>query len=160
MKSSAKPQKSDRASEKSFHMTPKQFREYGRAVVDWIADYYEQVESLPVLSQVQPGQIRAALPAEPPEQGEKFEAILAGYEPGDFAGGDALAVAEFFRLFSGECIGSSDFGGLAFRGAGRAGNAVGDESGMHGTGNAGAGLAGGNAGICRRNSCRRERAAE
>jgi aromatic-L-amino-acid decarboxylase len=62
--------------EKSYHMTPEEFRRYGRAVVDWIADYYAQVESLPVLSQVEPGQIRAALPAEPPERGEPFEAIL------------------------------------------------------------------------------------
>ena len=62
--------------EKSYHMTPDEFRRYGRAVVDWIADYYEQVESLPVLSRVQPGQIRASLPAEPPLQGQDFEAIL------------------------------------------------------------------------------------
>ena len=48
--------------DKSFHMTPDEFRRYGRAVVDWIADYYEQVESLPVLSQVEPGQIRSSLP--------------------------------------------------------------------------------------------------
>jgi len=40
--------------DRSFHMTPDEFRRYGRVVVDWIADYYEQVESLPVLSQVEP----------------------------------------------------------------------------------------------------------
>ncbi len=39
----------------NFHMTPAEFRRYGRTVVDWIADYYEQIESLPVLSQVEPG---------------------------------------------------------------------------------------------------------
>ena len=55
--------------EKSVHMTPDEFRRHGRAVVDWIADYYEKVESLPVLSQVKAGQIRALLPAEPPLQG-------------------------------------------------------------------------------------------
>ncbi|HDZ89054.1 MAG TPA: aspartate aminotransferase family protein, partial [Deltaproteobacteria bacterium] len=44
---------------KSFHMSPDDFRRCGRAVVDWIADYYEKVESLPVLSRVEPGQIRA-----------------------------------------------------------------------------------------------------
>ena len=61
---------------KGFHMTPEEFRRYGRAVVDWIADYYERVESLPVLSQVKPGQIRASLPSGPPLQGEPFETIL------------------------------------------------------------------------------------
>ncbi len=61
----------------SFHMTPSQFREYGRMVVDWIADYYEQIENYPVLSQVKPGEIRATLPLTPPAQGEPFPAILA-----------------------------------------------------------------------------------
>ena len=55
-----------------FHMTPDEFRRQGRAVVDWIADYYERVESLPVLSRVEPGRIRESLPSSPPERGEPF----------------------------------------------------------------------------------------
>ena len=31
---------------KKYHMTPEQFRQYGRQVVDWIADYYENIEEL------------------------------------------------------------------------------------------------------------------
>ena len=50
--------------EKSFHMTPDEFRRHGHAVVDWIADYQSRVESFPVLSQVKPGEIRASLPAQ------------------------------------------------------------------------------------------------
>ncbi len=61
---------------KNYHMTPDEFRHYGRAVVDWIADYYERVETFPVLSQVEPGQIRASLPPGPPAQGEDFVDIL------------------------------------------------------------------------------------
>ena len=64
------------STEKSFHMTPEEFRRYGRAVVDWIADYYENIESYPVLSRVQPGEIRATLPPEPPLQSEPFEDML------------------------------------------------------------------------------------
>jgi aromatic-L-amino-acid decarboxylase len=60
----------------TYHMTPEQFRRYGRAVVDWIADYYENIETYPVLSQVQPGELRASLPADPPPQGESFEEML------------------------------------------------------------------------------------
>ncbi len=41
-----------------FHMTPEEFRRRGRAVVDWIADYQERVECLPVLSRVVPGEVR------------------------------------------------------------------------------------------------------
>ncbi|MGH7248026.1 MAG: pyridoxal-dependent decarboxylase, partial [Pseudomonadota bacterium] len=61
-------------------MTAEDFRRHGRAVVDWIADYYGRVESLPVLSQAKPGQIRASLPAEPPAHGEPFEAMLGDVE--------------------------------------------------------------------------------
>jgi aromatic-L-amino-acid decarboxylase len=58
-------------------MTPSQFREYGRLVIDWIADYYEHIETYPVLSQVKPGDIRATLPPAPPATGEPFPDILA-----------------------------------------------------------------------------------
>ena len=61
----------------NYHMTPDEFRRYGRDVVDWIADYYEWVESQRVLPDIKPGDIRAGLPADPPEQGEAFEDILA-----------------------------------------------------------------------------------
>ena len=59
------------------HMTAEEFRRHGRAAVDWIADYWERVESLPVRSRVQPGQVRAQLPPSPPEAGESFDAVLA-----------------------------------------------------------------------------------
>jgi aromatic-L-amino-acid decarboxylase len=51
------------------HLTPDEFRALGRKVVDQIADYMERVEGLPVLSRVKPGQVAAALPEHPPEQG-------------------------------------------------------------------------------------------
>jgi aromatic-L-amino-acid decarboxylase len=63
--------------EKSFHMTPEEFRRHGHAVVDWIADYYSKIESFPVLSQAKPGQVRSSLPAAAPAKGEAFETILA-----------------------------------------------------------------------------------
>ena len=58
--------------DKNYHMSPEEFRKYGRAVVDWIADYYEQIESLPVLSRVEPGEIRSMLPAQAPAHSEAF----------------------------------------------------------------------------------------
>ena len=66
--------------EKSFHMTPEEFRRHGHAVVDWIADYYTRIESYPVLSRVEPGQVRSSLPANPPSKGESFDAILGDIE--------------------------------------------------------------------------------
>ena len=52
------------------------FREEAALAVDWVASYLEGVRDLPVLSQVEPGAIRSALPATPPEQPEPFSAIL------------------------------------------------------------------------------------
>lgn len=61
---------------KTFHMSVEEFRQQGKAVIDWIADYYETIESYPVLSQAKPGEVRTCLPASPPVHGESFEAIL------------------------------------------------------------------------------------
>ncbi len=58
-------------------MTAAEFREHGRAVIDWIADYWERVATLPVASTMQPGQVRSLLPDEAPEQPEPFEDLLA-----------------------------------------------------------------------------------
>jgi aromatic-L-amino-acid/L-tryptophan decarboxylase len=58
-------------------MSADEFRRHGRAVVDWIADYFERVEQLPVLAQVEPGALIAQLPAAPPETGESMEEIIA-----------------------------------------------------------------------------------
>ena len=52
----------------------------GAAVLDWIASYLERVRELPALAQVEPGEIRAALPSSPPERGEEFAAVLRDVE--------------------------------------------------------------------------------
>ena len=52
------------------------FREDGAAALEWVASYLERVREYPVLSQVEPGEIRAALPASPPEEPEPFSAVL------------------------------------------------------------------------------------
>lgn len=60
----------------SYHMTPGQFREEGKKLVDWIADYYENIEKFPVLSQVNPGDVADNLPESAPAFGESFDAML------------------------------------------------------------------------------------
>ncbi len=51
-------------------------RSDGAAALEWLARYLERVGDLPVLARSRPGDIRAALPESPPEQGEPFEAVL------------------------------------------------------------------------------------
>ena len=58
-------------------MEPDAFRRHGHAVVDWIADYLDEVGELPVLSQVEPGEIADELPDAPPEAPEPMAEILA-----------------------------------------------------------------------------------
>jgi aromatic-L-amino-acid/L-tryptophan decarboxylase len=48
----------------------------GAAALEWAARYLERVGELPVLAQVQPGEIRAGLPASAPDEPEPFSAIL------------------------------------------------------------------------------------
>jgi aromatic-L-amino-acid decarboxylase len=48
-------------------MSNDEFRRAGHEMIDWIADYWETVEELPVLSRVAPGDIRASLPEQPPD---------------------------------------------------------------------------------------------
>jgi aromatic-L-amino-acid decarboxylase len=57
-------------------VTPEEFRTFGHRVVDWIADYRRDVAKNPVMARTAPGEIKAALPAEPPAQPESFDEIL------------------------------------------------------------------------------------
>jgi len=61
-------------------MTPEEFRAAGHRVVDWIADYRTRIGTYPVLARTAPGEVRAALPATPPQGPEPFDAILQDLE--------------------------------------------------------------------------------
>ena len=100
------------ASEKTFHMTPDEFRRHGHAMVDWIADYYARIESFPVLSQVEPGQIRASLPAEPPVKGEAFQAILSDVEKLILPGITHWQSPNFYAYFPSNASGPGILGDL------------------------------------------------
>src|SRR5947208_10391631 len=52
------------------------FLEDGRAALEWAAQYLERVRELPVLAQVEPGEIRSRLPAAPPQEAEPFADVL------------------------------------------------------------------------------------
>ena len=52
------------------------FREDGEQTLDWVASYLERVRDLPVLPSVEPGDIRAALPQQPPDEPEPFSSVL------------------------------------------------------------------------------------
>jgi aromatic-L-amino-acid decarboxylase len=104
--------------EKTFHMSSTDFRRHGHAMVDWIADYYSRVESFPVLSRVEPGQIRASLPANPPLAGESFEAMLGDVEQVILPGITHWQSPNFYAYFPTSASGPSILGELLSAGLG------------------------------------------
>jgi aromatic-L-amino-acid/L-tryptophan decarboxylase len=106
------------AEEKSFHMTPNEFRRHGHAVVDWIADYHARIESFPVVSGAEPGQIRASLPADPPVKGEPFPAILADIEKLILPGITHWQSPNFYAYFPSNASGPAILGDLLSSGLG------------------------------------------
>ncbi|WP_199432709.1 aminotransferase class V-fold PLP-dependent enzyme [Qaidamihabitans albus] len=99
-------------------MTPEEFREYGRQVVDWIADYLGSIESYPVRSPSRPGDVRAALPAHPPERGEPFDAVLADLERTILPGITHWQHPGFFAYFPANTSGPGILGDLLSAGLG------------------------------------------
>jgi aromatic-L-amino-acid decarboxylase len=97
---------------KSFHMSPEEFRRQGHAVVDWIADYQSRVESFPVLSRVQPGEIRAKLPPAAPEHGEAFDTIFRDIEPVILPGVTHWQSPNFYAYFPSNSSGPGILGEL------------------------------------------------
>jgi aromatic-L-amino-acid/L-tryptophan decarboxylase len=61
-------------------MDPASFRKHAQAAVDWITSYLSHPEQFAVLPKVEPGQIRAALPAQPPEAPEPMADILRDFK--------------------------------------------------------------------------------
>lgn len=101
-----------------FHMSPDEFRRHGHALVDWIAEYWERVESMPVLSQATPGQIRDALPASPPMEGEPFEVMLKDVEEVILPGITHWQSPNFFAFFPANTSGPSVLGEMLSAGLG------------------------------------------
>jgi aromatic-L-amino-acid decarboxylase len=58
-------------------MSAEDFRRFGYEIVDRIADYFQNIEQLPVLSQIEPNWLKDNLPKSAPETGEDFQAVLA-----------------------------------------------------------------------------------
>jgi aromatic-L-amino-acid/L-tryptophan decarboxylase len=61
-------------------MDPRDFRAHGQAVIERIAEYLEHPERVAVLPAIQPGALKMALPAAPPEEPEPFDRILDDYD--------------------------------------------------------------------------------
>jgi aromatic-L-amino-acid decarboxylase len=61
-------------------MDSEEFRRQGHRLVDWVADYRQRLESLPVMSSARPGEVRARFAAAPPGEGGHLEQALAALD--------------------------------------------------------------------------------
>jgi aromatic-L-amino-acid/L-tryptophan decarboxylase len=80
-------------------MNKGEFRERAHQMVDWMADYLEQVDNYPVMSQVKPGDIKAQLPNFPPATAESFEQIMADVDKIIMPGITHWGSSNFFAYF-------------------------------------------------------------
>jgi len=77
------------------------FREDGALALEWVASYLEGVRGAhPVLADVEPGAIAAALPAEPPEDPEPFSSVLADLDAVLLPGLTHWQSPRFFAYFA------------------------------------------------------------
>ncbi len=60
-------------------MNLNEFREHGHKLIDWMADYFENIENLPVKSKAKPREIISQLPNSAPGKAESFESIMEDF---------------------------------------------------------------------------------
>ena len=99
-------------------MTPEEFRRHGHDVIDWIANYLDHVEEFPVRSPLEPGEVRARLPATPPAGPESFAAIMADLDTVIVPGLTHWQSPNFFAYFPGNNSYPSILGELVAAGLG------------------------------------------
>jgi aromatic-L-amino-acid/L-tryptophan decarboxylase len=99
-------------------MTPDDFRRWGNEAVEWVARYMERIEDFPVLSRVNPGDIRRALPAHPPAVGEPFGEVLRDLDSVILPGITHSQSPNFFGYFPANGSGPSILGELISAGLG------------------------------------------
>ncbi len=104
--------------DQTFHMTTDEFRYFGKELIDWIADYYQNIEGYPVLSQVEPGEIRASLPPSPPKKGVSFDEIISDIDRLIMPGITHWQSPNFFAFFPANTSGPSILAELLSAGLG------------------------------------------
>ncbi len=78
----------------------KAFRKHAHEFVDWMADYLENIEKLPVKSQVKPGDIFSQIPDQPPQNGESINDIFEDFKKIILPGMTHWQSPNFFAYFT------------------------------------------------------------
>lgn len=80
-------------------MTSDEFRKHAHELVDWMADYMDNVENYPVKSQVKPGEIFGRLPGKAPANPESFDDFMKDFTEIILPGITHWQSPDFFAYF-------------------------------------------------------------
>lgn len=100
------------------HLTPDQFRQLGYQTIDLVADYMENIESYPVRSQANPGDIYGSFPEHPPEYGKPYDEVLEDVKSIIIPGLTHWQSPSFYAYFPSHASGPSILGDLLSSGFG------------------------------------------
>ena len=99
-------------------MDSAEFRRFGHQLIDWVADYRDSIAARPVMSQVQPGQIRAGFSQEPPQHGGGMEQALRALDAQIMPGITHWNHPSFFAYFPSNTSYASILGDIVASGLG------------------------------------------
>jgi aromatic-L-amino-acid decarboxylase len=102
-------------------MTPEEFRKAGHTLIDWIADYREQIPEQPVRAQVEPGEVRQSFSSTPPQTPDSFAHLLTELETKVVPGITQVQHPMHFGWFPSNASLSSVLGDIASSGLGTLG---------------------------------------
>ena len=102
-------------------MTPEEFRRAGHELIDWIADFREGIESLPVRAQVAPGDVRARFDTEPPAGGDSIGDLIDSLDTDIVPGVTQVQHPMHFGWFPSNASLASVLGDIASSGIGSLG---------------------------------------
>lgn len=80
-------------------MTSSEFRKAGHELVDWMADYMDNVSTYPVKPNIVPGAIKSQLPKHAPAQGDSFDSIFSDFDKTILPGMTHWQHSQFFAYF-------------------------------------------------------------
>jgi aromatic-L-amino-acid/L-tryptophan decarboxylase len=99
-------------------MTPEEFRTAGHRLIDWIAGYRAGVGTRRVMAATTPGDIKAMLPATPPQHPESFDSIIGDLDRVVVPGLTAWQHPRFFGYFPSNALLASVLGDYVSTGLG------------------------------------------
>ncbi|MEU7632097.1 pyridoxal-dependent decarboxylase [Nocardia sp. NPDC049220] len=100
------------------HMSSSEFRKIGHELIEWVANYWENIQDHPVLSTIEPGDVAERLPVSIPEKGDGLGSLVADLDQIIMPGVTHWQHPSFFGYFPANTSGPSVLGDLVSAGLG------------------------------------------